>query len=715
MFMFAKVRPIVLVTCLMAVLLARLVSAAEPTGQSPLLVVSDKYYSGNAFGNYMGEILRGEGLVEFEQTERNLLHNVGSELLQSYETVILAEMDLSAADETLLRNYVDAGGTLIAMRPDADLADLFGVTVQGNRPEQLLQYFGAADNLPAGLPQNMGIVDTSLQYHGEATNYALAGAEAVAMLYSNAQTPSANPAVTLNSYGQGKAVAYAFDMAKSISHSRQGNPDWQNSEGDGLSQYRPMDMFMRTDGRQYYDPDKLTIPQADEAQRLMANLVMKLSDKPLPRMWYLPERHKTLMVNTGDAENDYGTLLDPCFDDAAAYGGYYSAYLRNVGVANSTVAQEAAWRAAGHEVGVHMWANGAEGTGAEAALNAAYGTIIGQLESKFGHGSRTARNHTIDWTGWVYMAAIEAAHGTGMDMNYYHYIASGSPLDNWGYFTGSGLPQRFIDSPGQMLSIYQATTQWPDEWFADKGLSVQQTVDLITDMFEFAEENGFYSAFVNNIHQTRYAGADSITPYWPSLVWEYCQNNDIPSWSGEMLLDFVEARDASQFENLSWTIDGSTGQGTLDFDFSTPEGGQDLTIMLPAFHEGFPLLQLLADGLAVTPIIEEIKGIEYAMLTTQETALHIEAIYAALVPGDANIDGHVDVTDLGILATNYGVTSGMEWGDGDFTGDGAVDVSDLGILATNYGTVPPALSVPEPSMLVALLGLAIGAMVVRRR
>jgi uncharacterized protein (DUF2141 family) len=46
----------------------------------------------------------------------------------------------------------------------------------------------------------------------------------------------------------------------------------------------------------------------------------------------------------------------------------------------------------------------------------------------------------------------------------------------------------------------------------------------------------------------------------------------------------------------------------------------------------------------------------------------------------------VDVSDLGILAANYGMTSGATLDKGDFNGDGKVDVSDLGILAANYGT-----------------------------
>jgi hypothetical protein len=54
--------------------------------------------------------------------------------------------------------------------------------------------------------------------------------------------------------------------------------------------------------------------------------------------------------------------------------------------------------------------------------------------------------------------------------------------------------------------------------------------------------------------------------------------------------------------------------------------------------------------------------------------------------GDANDDNAVDVGDLGILAANYGKTSGAIWSQGDFNDDGAVDVGDLGILAANYGT-----------------------------
>ncbi len=54
------------------------------------------------------------------------------------------------------------------------------------------------------------------------------------------------------------------------------------------------------------------------------------------------------------------------------------------------------------------------------------------------------------------------------------------------------------------------------------------------------------------------------------------------------------------------------------------------------------------------------------------------------VTGDANLDGRVDVGDLGILAAHWQRTE-AHWGQGDFTHDGRVDVGDLGRLAWRYG------------------------------
>ena len=71
-----------------------------------------------------------------------------------------------------------------------------------------------------------------------------------------------------------------------------------------------------------------------------------------------------------------------------------------------------------------------------------------------------------------------------------------------------------------------------------------------------------------------------------------------------------------------------------------------------------------------------------------------EQVLVAL-PGDANLDGKVDVLgDAFALVGNLGTTSGAAWRMGDFNGDGAVDVlNDAFALVGNLGkTLIPASS-----------------------
>jgi beta-glucanase (GH16 family) len=101
--------------------------------------------------------------------------------------------------------------------------------------------------------------------------------------------------------------------------------------------------------------------------------------------------------------------------------------------------------------------------------------------------------------------------------------------------------------------------------------------------------------------------------------------------------------------------------------------------------------------------------------------------------GDSNLDGQVDITDLGNLATNW--QSSGRWFQGDFNYDQFVDITDLGLLATNWqagvsASITPAAgpwafndalraldlpptSVPEP-VVAPLVALA-GACLIRRR
>jgi hypothetical protein len=108
----------------------------------------------------------------------------------------------------------------------------------------------------------------------------------------------------------------------------------------------------------------------------------------------------------------------------------------------------------------------------------------------------------------------------------------------------------------------------------------------------------------------------------------------------------------------------------------------------------------------------------FAAQSVDASSMLIKFTYA----GDANLDGQVDVTDLGALATNWQTST--VWTGGDFNYDGFVDVSDLGALATNWQLgvgsplAPeslgdalaslglPGTALPEPASLAFIIGCA---------
>ena len=201
----------------------------------------------------------------------------------------------------MLGNWVTAGGNLIAMRPDKQLASLLGLTDASSTLAN--RYLQVNTTQQPGT----GITSQTMQFHGTADLYTLAGANNMAALYSDATTPANAPAVTLRSVGAngGQAAAFTYDLARSIVYTRQGNPAWAGQERDGTPPIRSNDMFYGSAANDpqpdWVDLTKVAIPQADEQQRLLANLILHVNAdrKPLPRFWYFPKGQESSLGHDG--------------------------------------------------------------------------------------------------------------------------------------------------------------------------------------------------------------------------------------------------------------------------------------------------------------------------------------------------------------------------------------------------------------------------------
>jgi Domain of unknown function (DUF4082)/Bacterial Ig-like domain len=579
----------------------------DPGTGGPVLLVSP---SGNPFGSFYAEILRAEGLNEFSVID---VSQLTASALTGKDVVVLAEAALSASQVTTLTDFVNAGGSLIAMRPDAKLAGMLGITKgTGTRTDG---YLAVNNSVEAAA----GITAQTMQYHGTADRYMLSGATSVASLYSSATTATTDPAVTLRTVGAngGQAAAFTYDLARSVVYTRQGNPAWAGQSRDGLFPIRSHELFRGVSVADWVDLSKVAIPQADEQQRLLANLIetMNRHRKPLPRFWYFPRSLKAVIIGTGDDHGGGGTA------------GRFDQYLANSPAGCSvadwtcprftsyvytknplTNARAATYNSQGFEVALHP-NNGCQDF-TDASLAKTFSTDLSQWRTKYKSlpSPVTNRTHCLVWSNWLGEPRTELANGMRLDATYYYYPESWVQ-NRPGFMTGSGIAMRFADTNGASVNVFQGATAMTDE----SGQSYPFTVNALLDAAQGLQ--GYYGAFMTNLH------TDGPTTFENDQVMASAQARGVPIVSARQMLTWLDGREASSFRNVAYS------GGTLTFSIDAGAGATGLTAMVPTASADGQLASVTRDGNAVSYRTETIKGLAYA--TFPAAAGTYEARYAA--------------------------------------------------------------------------------------
>ena len=615
-------------------------------GSVPILVVVNQD-SPNPFGLYLTEILRAEGLNCFHTTP---LSDLQAGSLERYDIAILAETPLTTGQAEMFTEFVARGGRLVGMRPDPRLGPVFGwERIEGSISSGYLK-------TESDHPASEGIASSTLQIHGDADLYQVAEATVVARLYTDRATASEYPAVTVNTSGSGLAVAFAFDLAKNIAYIRQGNPELANQDVDGLAGVRTVDMF-----KGWIDLERIEIPQADEQQRLFANLLSLLSKRPLPRLWYFPEDKKSLLIVTGDSHSNPEIFMEQALEIVEKYGGHMTIYyspqiVSDVGRAARvarfwltdhipalTDALEEGFgsptpfimeklRARGHEIALHPYAD----TGLDEWL------LYWKEFTGRGYGpvSPTVRTHRVLWTGWMETARLQASYGIRMNFDFYHVGPSlQKPDGEWanGHLTGSGRPMRFIDEQGRLINLYQQHTHFADEhlipmdvpgWGGWPGLSAPEAVEVVKNLLDRSVKKGDFAALGGQFHIDPFQlGGDPAEKASVFLdgVLAYAAELGVPIWSAREWLDFTELRHETDFADVSWDPAASTLTFRL---LPSNQADATLTILLPARHADKTIDGVSMDGVTTSMRDRLVLGnVEYVQVFVSAQQHTVKASY----------------------------------------------------------------------------------------
>jgi hypothetical protein len=415
----------------------------------------------------------------------------------------------------------------------------------------------------------------------------------------------------------GQAAAFTYDLARSVVYTRQGNPAWAGQERDGQAPIRSDDLFFGGGQADWVDLSKVAIPQADEQQRLLANLIqyMNADRKPIPHFWYLPRGLKAVVVMTGDDHGNNGTqgrfdIYQTNSPAGCSVADWQCVRATSYIYPSTPIApsQAAAYVANGFEIATHITTNCADYT--SLSLAATYSQNLAAFAAAFPGlpAPKTNRTHCIPWSDYSSQPTVALANGIRFDTNYYYWPPTW--VNNVpGVFTGSGMPMRFARFDGTLVDVYQATTQMTDE----SGQTYPFTIDTLLNRALGPE--GYYGVFTANMHTDTavHAGSQAIVAS--------AQARGVPIVSSLQMLQWLDGRNASSFQNLTWS--GTT----LTFAIDVGVGANGLRALLPVNSASGPLTAIKLGGAPVSYTLETVKGIQYAVFTA--TAGAYEATYGS--------------------------------------------------------------------------------------
>ena len=550
---------------------------------------------------YLAEMFNTWGLVLYEMVEPERI----SELDPEDTPVVVCPASLG--NHSLI-DFARRGGTVICFLPEGSLAEVSGLVYEGEKDVPLR--LRATAYLAAGMAgERFPIV-------GRANNYSPApGVQVLGYLSLPECYEGESVGITETVVGQGRIVAFAFDLALCVLLLRQGDPNCAEVILEGTECARPSSLAIDIG-----PSDSGWVPFADLLSRLLVDTVRRYLPGSVPLLSHLPGMAPGILLYSGDEDNADVASNDAEFECVAAAGGRMNLYI----IPNrtqSTVQDVCRYRVQ-HDVGPHPNLRPLDGCSISERLTE-FELQIRMFQDQFDTPARSLRNHCTAWAGYLEPVEIMEKLGVGMDGNYfsgtYGYSREDAPYAAF----GGAMPMRFCWPNGRMLNVFQQHTQLADDiMFGTADYSYRLSPQVFAGALDriFTDiETRFHTPYGVCIHPGNWVRFSR--PQGRELL-RQANERRFPIWSFDQWLGFWEARD-------TWRFNGMT---RLQFGLEGERSHDALCLAVPMRDLETSLVEIKLDGERAEWQTIRRYGEDLALVPVppQKTAISVSVMYGSV-------------------------------------------------------------------------------------
>lgn len=560
---------------------------------------------------YLAEILQAFGL---SFTERCSLGEA-LKVADGKRDVILLP---SGSESPGIESFLQAGGSVVAIRPGESLERLAGLHRKGEHD--------GPSRLRLVRPLCNGARGETLWTPGPITVYENKPDPGVsAYLFRPGDANSESLGIVESRLGSGRLVVYAYDPWLCVARLRQGNPERVGWLPPGEN--RPRSLYLHDPNP---PPDTLWNPTADLHCIVWCEIVRHLLSHhaPAPTLWHIPNGKPAILLFSGDEDVGTQEANHRQMSDLESVGGSMSLYVipDNTSITRERVEE---YTRRGHAVSVHPnMVPLADQPIAEQLARAEQ--LVRLFRDTFQWPVLTVRNHNYGWPGYLEIPGLWERLGIGLDANTCAYLYRLSP--EMGPFANvhAGLPLRFVREDGSLIDVFQQPTHINDDlWFHP---TVPHSMKYSREQFDWIAQRiwddsvrYFHTPICANFHPCNYV---KYSGEYGRIMMTRAHELGLPIWSLDRWHNFWRARSTWRMTQHEW--DGE--QLRLRLAGQPCEG---LTLTLPSNVEARPFRSLwIGDSPALFEMVQrQGRSVVQAIVPSGSTEVTATAEYSPLAVG----------------------------------------------------------------------------------